>query len=193
VIDLPLSKLPLIGGPMVVAVMLGTPLLVKLSRRIGKRQGYVLSSLLMGAVAISWMFAMPGESDAMLVLRGLVNGLAFAGNVMFAMSMLTDAMELDYHRTGERREGMYSALYSFIEKLAAAIGPLLLGLALASAGFDPKTPPSEVTPQVREAVLLSVAYIPTAMALLSIVILGFYRLDQQQLNELRYAPRRPSH
>ena len=188
VIDLPLSKLPLIGGPMVVAVLIGTPLLVRLSKRIGKRQGYVLSSLLMGVVALSWMFAMPGEPDWLLVLRGLVNGLAFAGNVMFAMSMLTDAMELDYHRTGERREGMYSALYSFIEKLAAAMGPLLLGLALAWAGFDPKTPPAEVTSQVREAVLMSITYIPTAMALLSVVILAFYRLDEPTLQALRRQP-----
>jgi len=94
-------------------------------------------------------------------------------------------MELDYHYTGLRREGMYSALYSFVEKLAAALGPLILGLALSGAKFNPLTPPSEVTPAVREAVLLSIAYIPATMSLLAIFILWFYRLDEAALNKLR--------
>ena len=185
VIDMPLTRLPLIGGPMVLAVLLGTPLLVRLSKRVGKRSAYACSSVLTGLVGLSWMYAMPGEPVALLALRGFVNGLAFAGNVVFAMSMLTDAMELDYHRTGLRREGMYSALYSFVEKLAAALGPLILGFALAYAGFDPKTPPREVTDEVRQAVLLSIAYIPAAMSVLALLILAFYKLDEQQLRALR--------
>jgi glycoside/pentoside/hexuronide:cation symporter, GPH family len=184
VVDMPLTKLPLIGGPMVLAVLTCTPLLVKLSKLIGKRTAYVLSALLTGLVGMSWVYALPGEPDLLLVIR-----IAFAGNVVFAMSMLTDAMELDYHRTGQRREGMYSALYSFVEKLAAAVGPLVLGLALAGAGFDPKTPPSQVTEEVRQAVLLSIAYIPAAMALLAIFILSFYRLDEDALRKLREAER----
>jgi len=187
VIDLPLTQLPLIGGPMVVAVLVGTPLLVRLSKVVGKRGAYVASALLTGLVGLSWMFAQPGEPFYMLIVRGFFNGIAFAGNVVFAMSMLTDAMELDYHRTGLRREGMYSALYSFVEKLAAALGPLILGLALAGAKFDPKTPPSEVTEEVRQAVLLSIGYIPAMMAILAIVILAFYKLDDEKLRELRAA------
>jgi glycoside/pentoside/hexuronide:cation symporter, GPH family len=187
VIDMPLTKLPLIGGPMVLAVLTCTPLLVRLSKRVGKRGGYVISALCTGLVGLSWMLAQPGEPDWALALRGFVNGIAFAGNVLFAMSMLTDAMELDYLRTGLRREGMYSALYSFVEKLAAAIGPVILGLALKLAGFDPKRPPSEVTEEVRQAVLLSIAYIPAAMAVLAVVILAFYRLDQGRLAQARAA------
>jgi GPH family glycoside/pentoside/hexuronide:cation symporter len=169
----------------VLAVLTCTPLLVRLSKRIGKRGGYVISALCTGLVGLSWMFAQPGEPDWALALRGFVNGIAFAGNVLFAMSMLTDAMELDYLRTGLRREGMYSALYSFVEKIAAAIGPVILGLALKVAGFDPKQPPSEVTEEVRQAVLLAIAYIPAAMAVLAVVILAFYRLDQGRLAEAR--------
>jgi GPH family glycoside/pentoside/hexuronide:cation symporter len=181
VIDMPLTRLPLIGGPMTLAVLTCTPLLVRLSKHVGKRGGYVLSAILTGLVGLSWVFAAPGEPDWALALRGFVNGIAFAGNVMFAMSMLTDAMELDYHRTGLRREGMYSALYSFVEKLASAIGPLLLGVALKYAGFDARRPPSEVTEQVRQAVLLSIAYVPAAMAVIAVAIIGFYSLNESSL------------
>jgi GPH family glycoside/pentoside/hexuronide:cation symporter len=185
VIDAPLTKLPLIGGPMTLAVFICTPLLVWVSRRVGKRGGYALSAVLTGAVGLSWMLAQPGEPDWALMLRGFVNGIAFAGNVMFAMSMMTDAMELDYHRTGLRREGLYSAIYSFVEKLAGALGPVILGFALQYAAYDARRPPSAVTPEVREAVLLSVAYIPAAMALVAVIILSFYRLSEERLDAER--------
>jgi GPH family glycoside/pentoside/hexuronide:cation symporter len=172
---------------MVIAVLTCTPLLVRLSKVVGKRGGYVLSAVCTGVIALSWMLAVPGEPDWALALRGFVNGIAFAGNVLFAMSMLTDAMELDYMRTGLRREGMYSALYSFVEKLAAAIGPVILGFALKFAGFDPKQPPSAVTEEVRQAVLLSIAYIPAAMAIVAVLILAFYRLTQERLTAARQA------
>ena len=187
VIDMPLTKLPVIGGPMTIAVLTCTPLLVRLSRTLGKRGAYVFSTVLTGLVAMSWVYAQPGEPDWLLAVRGFVNGIAFAGNVLFAMSMLTDAMELDYHRSGLRREGMYSALYSFTEKLASAVGPLILGIALSGAGFDPKSPPAQVTESVRQAVLLSIAYVPVAMGVLSILILAFYRLDEPTLKALRAA------
>jgi GPH family glycoside/pentoside/hexuronide:cation symporter len=143
VIDMPLTRLPLIGGPMVLAVLLGTPLLVRLSKRLGNRGAYACSSVLTGFVGLSWTYAMPGEPLALL------------------------------------------ALYSLVEKLAAALGPLILGFALAYAGFDPKTPPREVTDEVRQAVLLSIAYIPAATSVLALLILASYKLDEQQLRGMR--------
>jgi len=185
VIDKPLSVLPLIGGPMILAVFVSTPLLVMVSKYVGKRGGYMLSALITGLAAMSWVLAQPGEPTILLALRGFATGIAFAGNVLFAMSMLTDAMEADAHYSGVRREGMYSALYSFIEKIAAAVGPLILGGALAAAGYDPKSPPSEVTDEVRQAVLLGIAYVPFATAILSCLVLAFYKLDEQELERLR--------
>jgi GPH family glycoside/pentoside/hexuronide:cation symporter len=101
------------------------------------------------------------------------------------MSMLTDAMEVDFYRTGLRREGMYSALYSFVEKLATSVGPMILGGALAYAGFDPKAPPTVVDEGVRQAVLLGIAYVPAAMSLLAVLILSFYKLDERALTAIR--------
>jgi len=71
----------------------------------------------------------------MLAVRGFLLGIAFSGNLLFAMSMLTDAMVVDYCRTGLRREGMCSALYSFGEKLATSVGPTILGGTAAMAAI----------------------------------------------------------
>lgn len=187
VLGKPLTLLGVIGGAMIFAVFTCTPALVWLSKRIGKRGTYMVSAVVTGVAALSWTLATPDEPIWALAVRGFATGIAFSGNVLFAMSMLTDAMEADAHRTGLRREGMYSALYSFIEKLASSIGPLILGGALSYAGFNPSAPPKIADEGVRQAVLLGVAYVPAAMAVVAVIILSFYRLDERRLSEMRNA------
>lgn len=185
VLHRPLTLLSLVGGATVAAVLLGSHLLVWLSRRVGKRGGYMIAAAINGVAALSWSLATADEPLWMLVVRGALLGIAFSGNVLFAMSMLTDAMEIDFYRTGLRREGMYSALYSFVEKLATSVGPMILGGALAYAGFNPKAPPTVVDEGVRQAVLLGIAYVPAAMSVLAVVILSFYKLDEPTLAAIR--------
>ena len=180
------ADLPWLGLPSLAVSLLVTPLLARLSKRIGKRGGYFIGAAATGIGSLSWIYAQPGEPLYFLALRGVIMGVAFSANVMFAMSMLNDAIELDAHRTGLRREGMYSALYSFVEKFGNAVGPLVVGLALSLAGFD-KT--ASITPAnaagVRQATLLGVAYIPVACACVASLLLAFYHLDQRTLDSSR--------
>jgi glycoside/pentoside/hexuronide:cation symporter, GPH family len=189
VVNQPLKNLALIGAANTIAVLVSTPVLIRLSRIIGKRGAYALCAVITGLTALSWSLAEPDDGAWTLAVRGFLLGIAFAGNVLFAMSMLTDAMEIDSHATGMRREGMYSALYSFVEKFAFALGPLIMGFALSYAGFDPRNPPAVADAGVRQAVLLGIAYIPAAMAFVAVAILAFYRLDERALLEARAGAR----
>lgn len=182
------GDLALIGLPSVAVSILSTPLLLRYARRFGKRTAYITSALFACASYLSWIVAVPEESQWMLVLRGCILGVGFAGNVLFAMSMITDAIEMDSLRTGMRREGMYTAVFSFVEKFSGAIGPTLVGIALSAAGFNAKAQVSAANYEsVRGATLLGVAYIPAFFAVVSVVILCFYRLDQRELQQARAA------
>lgn len=186
VLQLSSGDIALVGLPSVAVSIAITPLLLRYARRFGKRTGYMTSALFAAASYISWIFAVPGESPWMLVLRGLLLGVGFAGNVLFAMSMVTDAIEYDTHRTGLRREGMYTSVFSFVEKFAGAIGPTVVGVALSWAGFSAT---SEVTPEsyaaLRQAALVGVTYVPAFCAILSVIALCFYDLDEAALQRAR--------
>jgi GPH family glycoside/pentoside/hexuronide:cation symporter len=186
------ATLSVFGLPLLAASLVATPILARLSKLIGKRGGYMIGATATAAGALSWVWATPTEPLYFLTLRGMMTGVAFSGNVMFAMSMLNDAMEMDAHRTGLRREGMYSALYSFVEKFGNAVGPAVVGAALSLAGFD-KT--ASVTAAnagaVRQAALLGVAYIPTGCAVIALILLSFYRLDQKTLAAARMGVAEP--
>jgi GPH family glycoside/pentoside/hexuronide:cation symporter len=182
------GDLPAIGLPVLATSVVATPLLARLSKRIGKRGGYLIGALCTAAGALSWVWAQPGDPLYFLMLRSAVTGVAFSANVMFATSMLNDAMELDALRTGLRREGMYSALYSFVDKFGGAVGPAIVGAALSLAGFDETASVTAANAeQVRQATLLGVAYIPTGCAVIAVTLLCFYRLDQKALQTARKA------
>lgn len=172
----------LIGSVSLGASFLATPLILKIARRYGKSMGYYLSGAAGITNAISWSFAGPGEPMVLLALRAALTGLAFAGNVIIAMSMLTDIINHDGRVTGVRKEGAYTAFYSFVEKLTAAIGPLVIGTALSLAGFNNKLPPDvDQGPQVATALLFSVSWLPAVMGITAMLILSTYRLTEAEI------------
>ena len=158
------------------------PLLVKLSRRIGKSQTYIFGALCYLIVVASWLLASPTEPAWLYVLRIAIIGFGAAGNVIMAMSMLTDIISLNSKTTGVRREGVFIAFYSFTEKFTFAFGPLIVGVALSAAGFDKNLPPEVMqTPAIRQALLLGVCYIPGLLGLVSIALLAGYKLKEADL------------
>ena len=158
------------------------PLLYKLSRKIGKSQTYIVSALCFVIAVTSWSFAQPGEATWLILLRAFIIGIASCGNVLMAMSMLTDIINYDSRLHGVRREGIFVAFYSFVEKFTFAFGPLVVGIALSIAGFDKSLPADTLqSPQVRHAILLGMSYIPAVMGLLSIWLLSGYRLKESDL------------
>ena len=165
-----------------VVSIISAPLLLKLSRRIGKSPTYVISALCFVLAVTSWSFVQPGEPTWAILMRAAVIGVAACGNVLMAMSMLTDIINYDSRIHGMRREGIFVAFYSFVEKFTFAFGPLVVGIALSVAGFDKTLPVDALqSPQVRQAILLGMSYIPAVMGLLSIWLLSGYKLTEADL------------
>lgn len=171
-----------LGSVGMVASFVATPLVLKIARRYGKKAGYYLAGAAQVANAISWSFAEAGEPMLALAARSTLTGIAFSGNVVIAMSMLTDIINHDGRVTGVRKEGAYTAFYSFVEKLTAAIGPLVIGSALSLAGFNNKLPPDvDQGPHVATALLFSVSWLPATMAFIAMLILSTYRLTEAEI------------
>lgn len=174
--------LAIFGTTVTISTIIFAPLLVKFSQRYGKKNAYYLAAGVNIFYALSWSLASEGEPLWSIVVRAAFVGIAFTGNVVMAMSMLTDIINADANRTGVRREGAFTALYSFVEKLTGAVGPLIVGFALSFAGFNNKLPFD--VPQggnVDTALLFSVSWLPALFGLVAIWILSGYKLTEQEL------------
>ncbi len=181
-LELTFTVLVLYGSVLTATTIIAAPLLVKFSRRYGKREAYGVAAVCYILGVLSWVLAGPGEPDWALAARAAVIGVAATGNVVLAMSMLTDIIEWDSRRTGVRREGAYTALYSFVEKLTGALGPFIVGIALSIGGFDTNLPAT--VPQgegVHTALYATVAVIPAICGAIALWLLWGYRLSEAEL------------
>lgn len=179
------NVLAIFGIAVSISTIVFAPLVVKFSKMVGKKNTYYCAGAVNILYALSWSLAVEGEPIWSIVLRGAVVGIAFSGNVVMAMSMLTDIINADAKRTGVRREGAFTALYSFVEKLTGAFGPLIVGVALSIAGFNNKLPFD--VPQggnVDIALLFAVSWLPAFFGLIAIWLLSGYDLTEADINAI---------
>jgi glycoside/pentoside/hexuronide:cation symporter, GPH family len=98
-------------------------------------------------------------------------------------SMLADIVEDSERVTGRRSEGLFFAASSFMQKSASGLGLLFSGLVLAIAHFPSKANPATIDPQIVRH--LALVYLPSIVVLyvISIVIVGFYRITRENHQE----------
>ena len=106
-------------------------------------------------------------------------GIGYAGMQMFPLAMLPDVIAADEAASGERRAGVFTGVWTAAETLGLAIGPGLLGLLLALAGYVSSTG-DVVVAQSGTAVMavrIGFSVVPALLVLASLPVLARYRLD----------------
>jgi GPH family glycoside/pentoside/hexuronide:cation symporter len=156
-----------------------------LARRFEKQRLFVIASLGSAAVLLSWMLVTPDDTSVALILRGFVLGAFAGGSLLMGQSMLPDTMEYDYRRSGVRREGAYSGVYSLVEKAGFALGPTIVGVMLSMAGYHVAAPGQAaiaLSPESVRALYWGVSIVPAVTTLICVVLLRFYTLTELSLH-----------
>ena len=158
----------------------GTAILMMLpcnliSRRIGKQGLFFIGIGVWLIVQVGLFFLQPGQSNFLYFLCVVASfGVATAYVVPWAM--LPDVIELDELQTGKRREGIFYAFMSLLQKLGLAGGLFLVGAALNWAEFV-----ADQTTQPESALLAIRAFMgPVPLLLLScgLVLCYFYPITR---------------
>ncbi len=106
-----------------------------LSTKIGKRNTFLITiSVSVLGYALKWIGYNPDQPYLLLIAAPFI---AFGLGSLFtlASSMVADVCDLDELQTGERREGVFSAVYWWMVKLGLAIASLGSGFLLNLSGF----------------------------------------------------------
>ncbi|CCG04815.1 MFS transporter [Blastococcus saxobsidens] len=170
---------------LVAPAILVMPLWLRVSRRLGKRKGLLLSAAVFvfgaGSVVV-WDDFGPAGAYAAVVLVGI----GYAGMQMFPLAMLPDVIAADEATSGQRRAGVFTGVWTAAETLGLAIGPGLLGGLLALAGYVSSTGDEVVTQGTAAAVTveLGLSVVPALLVLLSLPVLARYRLDPVPTQEV---------
>jgi oligogalacturonide transporter len=122
-------------GSLLIAQMVAIVIFSAISKRTGKKRSFIYA-------ATAWLFIMasslligPGQPVWLIYAFGALVGLGSGGMVIMIYSILPDVPDADELYTGERREGTYSGVISFLRQLSTAFGIFLVSNALSLAGF----------------------------------------------------------
>jgi GPH family glycoside/pentoside/hexuronide:cation symporter len=157
-----------------------------LANRLGKRATLsMIFALVFFGAAGKWIFYTPGNPWKILLDPLLCGPIWTALNVLMP-SMLADVCDDDELRHGQRREGMFGSIFSWIQKAGFSLSMLGMGIALNFSGFDA----SLGGEQSSESIMTLRLFLSVSTAVWSgaaILLLFFYPLTQKRAYEIRDA------
>lgn len=159
-----------------------TPAWSAYGARVGKRRGYLASSLVLAAGALA-LVAGQVVPAALVYLAVAVVGVGYAGCQVFPLAMLPDAAAVDARRTGENRAGVFTGVWTAGETLGLALGPGVFAVALALGGYVSSEGGAVAQPDsAATAIVLGFSLLPAALVLLSLLWLRRYGLDAEAVD-----------
>lgn len=167
---------PAATGALVIAftapALLLLPVLLRIGGRADKRTGVLISSGIQVVATLAWL-VVPGTSPVVWLAVTAVIGAANAVQDMFVLAMLPDRISEDTARTGRRQAGVFAGLFSALQGLGFATGPLLFGLVLQVAGYLPSTTgvAAAQSDAAATGVLLGFTVLPATLTVLSLLAL----------------------
>jgi glycoside/pentoside/hexuronide:cation symporter, GPH family len=163
------------------AGIVAIPLWVRLSRRYGKHRVWCWAMLLACSAFVWVPFLQQGDIVAFFFIC-IVTGVGLGADLALPPAMQADVVDFDTLRTGERRAGLFFALWSMSTKLALAAAVGIAFPALAWLGFEPGTqnPAAAIT-----ALAILYALVPTALKLGAVLVIWNHPITARRQNVIR--------
>lgn len=171
----------IVFGVLLAPAVLVMPLWAFIGHRIGKKPGYLISSMLfiVGLVCSTSAHFVPLYLALAFIM---LTSIGYAGMQMFPLALLPDTIAADAKETGVQRAGSFTGVWTAGEIAGFAIGPALVLMLLALSGFISSTAGQAVVQPASAVTGVTVAFslLPATLVALSLPLV------------LRYSPSKGS-
>ncbi|MDE2501662.1 MAG: MFS transporter [Burkholderiales bacterium] len=157
-----------------VAFVIGVMVTSPLAKRFGKRNFYMVSMTLTALLTAGFYFVPPANVPLVWGAHALISFVA-APTAPLVWAMYADTADYSEWKWGRRATGLIFSAASFAQKFGWAIGGGGTGWLLAYYGYVPNVAQS---PRTVDGIRMMMSFIPCAGAVVAIVALWFYRLDE---------------
>ena len=161
-------------------LLLGMSLNTRLVQRLGKRNTYVLFSLL--RVAAGLVFLAGGYANLTFVyVITFIAGFCTGPQYVLPTAFVADSVEYAEWKTGKRTPALIFSAQSFMFKVQSGLTGFFAGLALAFINYVPNAPQ---TPETESGLFYLVALMPIVGSFLSAIPFFFYRFNEKEHQEV---------
>ena len=181
------QALPLILGSMMISLIISIPLYGMLAKKTSKKTAYITGAIIWTCSSIFWLFFNESTPIFVPMIIAFVIGSGASAVSIMPFSMFGDVTDVAELKYGERKEGIFSGIMTFLRKATAGIALAIVTSTLALAGYvNPEngvvqTQPASFTIAVR--VIISI--VPIVLMLIAIVIAINFPLDRKNHKMLR--------
>jgi len=158
------------------------PVSVAMSKKIGKKLVYGIGFIIM-AVGLMVLFIIGhtmGVAFNLIMMAFMGIGMGFLYAMPYAI--VADAIEYDYLRTGERREGAFFGIWTWGLKIGQALAAFIMGLTLEAMGYVANLMPQAASAQL--GIRLFLGPISAGIFVLAAVVLYFYPITEKRYKEI---------
>ena len=153
-------------------------------KKFGKRNVLMTGAAVM--IVGYGIMGLASENLTLLIAGCILRGVGNAGISACMFAMVTDTIEYGEWKTGIRTEGLINSAASFGQKIGNGLSSVLLGAILSIGGYV-GTAASQSASAIT-AIRTSYIYVPIILTVIQIIVLFFYRLDEEYdsiLNDLK--------
>lgn len=173
-----------LGMAQMLGSLAGVPVNTAISVRLGKRRAALVA---IGIAALGfgslWWTLLPAHPYQALLSNVLI-GWGMQGIWLMSATMNADVCDSDELATGQRREGLYGAVFALEQKIAFAVAAVLGGYLVSRCGYVTSASPTSETLLELRATFIATPLIGLTLAALAIV---FYPLTRARLAAIQQA------
>lgn len=179
------AKLTGLNGTVSALVGLGAiPVFQWIARRFGKRAALVLVMCLFFTSSLATLVTYRPGMPYLTLVNGVLSALAMTAIWVLLPSMTGDVVDHDEMHTGERREGAFAAIFSWIYKFSFSVSLAVSGLLVVWAGYDAKLAVAQ-PPEVLFSIRMLLAFVPAVFIGLAIALAARFPLTTARMREIR--------
>jgi GPH family glycoside/pentoside/hexuronide:cation symporter len=164
--------------PYLVSQFISVFIWTTLARRIGKRQTWLIGMLIAVVGYVTIFFVGHHDLYLMFFVVTLTGAASACGNVI-GPSIQADVVDYDEYMTGERKEGAYFSVFTFLMKSSSGVMIFITGMALSLVGYEPNVEQTDLVKFTMSALMSWVSA--------SCFIVGIWIFSRFQLSETEHA------
>lgn len=164
------------------AVVVALPVWLRIARGRDKSAVFVAGSIWWMVLTLGLVFVQPDWPRWLLFAYVPVIGFGFAVVDLMPWSMVGEVIDEDEAESGERREGLYNGMFTFLRKLGGGLGVFLVMGILDLFGYEQGATQSETA---RQAIRWMTACAPPFFLFWAIWFARGYPLTRARHHEIR--------
>jgi GPH family glycoside/pentoside/hexuronide:cation symporter len=166
---------------LLVVAMVFIPISVLVSKKIGKRPTYQICFIIIASVCLIIFFLGHILGPAFFLAAMVYGGIGIGFSYVAPFAMVPDTIEFEALKSGERKEGAYYGMWTFISKLGTALAIFLSGVILSAGGYVADAVQSK---SALLAIRLLIGPLPAIIFISAIFIIQAYTLDEKTYQKI---------